>query len=263
MLKKLFKFLFRILFWVLIALIVGVVVVYLTASMWIKPVVSSVVPKIMKTNVSLESADVSLFSGRFALKGLKVSNPEGFTEPFALELGEFSVQFQPKSVFTDKIIVDQVLIRGTQIVAEYNKAAQLNLMVLNDNIQESVNQGETTGAGNNQVKALEKSDTKSSKSVVIKDLQILNTSLRFAMVGRVSTLTLPDIQEKNIGEQKKTTLAQAIQLISEKLTVKPIQEMMKSSQNALKEAFKVIENHTTDRDAVKGLKAILSETNLF
>ena len=71
-------------------------------------------------------------------------------------------------------------------------------------------------------------------------------------------ITSQNIQEKNIGEKKKTTLADSIKLISEKLTLEPIQEMAKSSQKALKDAFNVIEKHTTDNRAIKELKEAFS-----
>lgn len=254
--KKLSKFLLKTILWLIAILLIVVVVAYFTASLWIKPVVSSVVPQITQTSASLESADISLFSGRLALKGLKIGNPEGFKEPYIFELGEISIRFQPKTIFSNKIIVDQVLIKGTQILAEYNRAAQMNLLVLNENINTSLGGKKSGKTDNNQAKTNPK--TKPDKTVLIKDLQILDTKLHFAMTGRVATLALPSVQEKNIGGKKNITLAEAIQLISEKLTLEPIQEIAKSSQQILKDAFKVIEQHTTDHQSVNKLKDVLS-----
>ena len=259
--KKLFKFLLKTLLWLLAILLVVVVVGYLTAGIWIKSVVSSFVPKVTHTTASLESADISLFSGRLALKGLKIGSPAGFKDPYVFELGEVSVQFQPKTIFSNKIIVDQVLIKGTKITAEYNQKAQMNLMVLNDNVQSSLNQGNAGQAVQNQKAA--KTDAKSGKAVVIKDLKIVDTSVRFSVMGHGQTFNLPDIQQKNIGEKKKTTFAEGIRLISETLTVESMQAMAKAGQNAVKDALKVIESHTTDSESVKKLKGILSEVNFF
>lgn len=261
--KKIFKFLLRTLLWLLAILLIALVVGYFTASIWIKPVVSKIVPKITQTSASLESADISLFSGRLALKGLKIGNPAGFKDPYVFEVGEISVKFQPKSIFTNKIIVDQVLIKGTQIVAEYNQKAEMNLLVLNENVQSSLNPGKTNNAAQAQAKAPQKTATKAGKSVVIKDLQILDTKLRFAMMGRGATLPLPNIQQKNIGEKKKMTWGESIQMVADMLTVESIKEMGKAGQKLLKDAFKVIESHTTDTETVKGLKDMFSSINLF
>lgn len=260
MFKKLFKILFKTLLWLVAIILVVSVVAYLTAGMWIKPVISTVVPKITQTSASLQSADISLFSGRLALKGLKVGNPAGFNDPYVFELGEISVKFQPKTVFSDKIVVDQVLIKGTKIVSEYNQKGQMNLMVLNDAVQSRTNQGTTQPQ---KAKKESKKAEGSNKTVVIKDLQILDTSLRFAVMGHGTTLNLPDIQEKNIGEKKKMTTLETVQMIVNKLTVEPIKEMAKTTQNALKDAFKTIEQHTKSNESVQKLKDALSGFNPF
>jgi len=261
--KKLLKFLFKTLFWLFIIVVVAIVVGYLTMSSWIKPLVSVVVPKITKTEVSLKSADIALFSGRFGLNGLKIANPTGFAEPYIFELGEISVQFQPKSVLTDKIIVDKVLIKDTQIVAEYNQRAQMNLMVLKNNVQKNLSQGKTEPTTQTPANTSSNTGSKSTKSVIIKDLQILDTSVRFAVLGSSVTIPLPNIQEKNIGEKKKTTLVDSIQMVVDKLTMEPIKEMGKTGEKALSNAFKAIEQHTNDAPVLKNIKDTLSGFGLF
>ena len=256
---KFFKLLTKILLWLLAILAVILIVGYLTMGLWIKPLVSTVVPKITQTSASLESADISLFSGRVTLKGLKVGNPAGFTTPTIFELGEISVRFQPKTLFTNKIVVDQVLIRNTQITAEFNQRGFINLMALNDNIQKTLNQEKTT----KQEPVAQKANTKSDKAVVIKDLQILNTSMRVAMTGSSATLNLPNIQRKNIGEKTKITWEQGIQLLTDMLTVEPVKEMGKMGQKALRSAFDTIEKHTKNSGALNSLKSAFSELNMF
>ena len=263
MLKKISKILLKLILWLIACLAVISAVIYFTAGLWIKPVVGFVVPKITQTKVSLADADISLFSGRLGIKGLKIGNPDGFKEPDIFELAEFSVQFKPRSVFTNKIIIDQVLIKGTQIVAEYNQLGQLNLMVLNDNVQSLLNKD----APKQQVAQVQTSSDKSKKSsgkdVVIKDLQILDSKMSFAMMGRSMTLNLPNIQEKNIGEKKKMTFSQSIQLLIDKLTLEPINEMAKSAHNALQNAFKTIEEHTKNSQIINKLKNSFNEFALF
>ena len=77
--KKLFKFLL----WLLAIIIVLIVALYLTAGIWLKSAVSTLVPQMTKTPASLEKADISLLSGKISLKGFKIGNPAGFVGPNA------------------------------------------------------------------------------------------------------------------------------------------------------------------------------------
>ncbi|MBE6446227.1 MAG: AsmA family protein [Alphaproteobacteria bacterium] len=259
MFKKLLKFILKTLAWLIGLLVILATIGYLTINFWIKPLISYAVPKITKTTAVLESADISPLSGRITLKGLKIGNPAGFTEPYIFELGEFAVQFQPKTILSNKIIVDSVLIKGTQITAEINKNAQTNLLALNENVQSVLNsKTQTVPTKQNDT---QKTPSKSQKSVVIKDLQILDTTIRFAVMGHSSSVNLPNIQEKNIGEKKNMSLKQTFQLLVDKLTLEPIKEMQKATQNALKDALNKISERAKENKNVKTLSNVLS--NIF
>lgn len=257
MLKKIFKLIFKTFAWIIGVIVVLTVVGYLTMGFWIKPLINHVAPQFTKTSVTLDKTDISLLSGRFALKGLKVGNPAGFSEPYMFELGEFAVQFQPKSIFTDKIIVDSVLIKGAQITAETNQKAQINLMVLNENVQSALKNN--TSAPQAEKTKTVKTTSKSSKSVIIKDLQILDTKLQIAMMGHSSTMTLPDIHEKNIGEKKSVSIIDSIKLIVDKLTLEPINQMTKATQQLLKNALDTISKRTQNKKELKGITNAISD----
>ena len=152
--------------------------------------------------------------------------------------------------------MDQVLIKGTQISAEMNSKGQMNLLALNDNVQAYL------GTGSEQPEAQKAEATsksnKAPKTVVIKDLQILDTSVRFGVMGRMTTLNLPNIQEKNIGEKKKVTLKESFVMLLNKLTVEPVQELTKAGQKALTNVLDFIQEKQGSSDSVKLLKNSLS-----
>ncbi len=256
MLKKLFKFIFKTLLWLIGLSVILATIAYFTINLWIKPLIGYVAPKFTKTTASIESADISLLSGRLALKGLKIGNPAGFTEPYIFELGEFSVQFQPKSILSDKIILDSILIKGTQITAEINNNTQTNLLALNENIQSVLNpKTKTTPTKQTDTKQVQ---PQTKKSVIIKDLQILDTNIRFNVMGHSSSLSLPNIHEKNIGEKKNMSLKETIQLLTDKLTLEPIKEVQKMSQKMLKNALDEISKRIKDNEEIKTLSNALS-----
>lgn len=257
MLKKLTKFLLKSVLWILAIVVCVVLIGYFTASYWVVPVVNTYAPKVVQANVSLAKADISLLSGHLSFNDLKIGNPEGFPKDDLFKLDEISVQFQPKSVLTDKIIVDKVLIKGTKILAELNQHGQINLMVLNQNIQNYFNKGTqptqkaASGASKN------KSASTPTKTVVIKDLQIVDSSVQVGFLGKKSTLNLPDIQEKNIGEKKETSLKESVMIIVNKLTVQPLEEIQKSGQKALKDTLNYLSTKK-DRGATKAFQLIES-----
>ena len=197
--KKLFKFLL----WLLAIIIVLVVAIYLTAGIWLKSAVSTLVPQMTKTPASLEKADISLLSGRISFKGLKIGNPAGFVSKNAFELGEISVKFEPKSLFSSKIVINEIKIDGTKIAAELARTGNVNLMILNDNIQEYLGNPTSRDPLNSNKEEQKKIEKKSEKTVLVKDLKITNSSLDFAVMTQKMKVKLPDIQQKNIGEKKK------------------------------------------------------------
>ena len=174
--KKILKFIA----WLIAILVVLLVVLYLTAGIWLRSLVSTMLPQMTKTPASVENVDVSLLSGKISLKGFKIGNPAGFTDPNAFELGEVSVKFEPTSLLTSKVIINEIKINGTKVDAEIAKFGKMNLMVINDNVQDYLgNPVPTTSMQNQQVIEQEKSKETPSKAVVVKDLKITNTVLNF------------------------------------------------------------------------------------
>ena len=228
--KKLIKFLL----WLLLAVIILIVAIYLTAGIWLRTVVSTVVPQMTKTSANLDQADISLLRGRISLKGLKIGNPSGFQKPNAFELKEISVKFEPKSLFTSKIIINEIKIDGTKIDAEIAKLGSMNLMILNDNVQEFLgNPTPQKPVVNEEVAAKKEAEQKNSKAVVVKDLKISNSSLDFAIMSKTLNVKLPDIHEQNIGEKKKETLPDLVAGIFSKLTENSLAAISKSSQESV------------------------------
>ena len=249
--KKLFKFLL----WLLAIVIVLVVVAYLTAGIWVKAIFSTLVPQMTKTPAVLQEADISLLSGKIALKGLKIGNPVGFAKPNAFELGEVSVKFDPKSLFTSKIIINEIKIDGTKVDAELAKSGNMNLMLLNNNVQEYLGKPTFNNGLTNEQKAPKKSAAQSGKAVLVKDLSITNSSLDFAFMSKTMTVSLPDIHEKNIGEQKKETLPELIAGIFEKLITESYTTISKATKESVNKVLDDLAGRSKEAAGlVQGLK---------
>src|SRR5438105_4471054 len=67
-------------------------------------------PKLTQSKVDLASAQLSPFSGSGTLKGLSVGNPTGWSDGRAFYLGQVHLAIEPRSILSDTIVVDEILI---------------------------------------------------------------------------------------------------------------------------------------------------------
>ena len=195
---------------VLIALVIGI---YLSLNIIVKKAITTAVPPITGTTVNVDDIDLSLLKGHISMTGFKIGNPGEFTTPSIFELGSIVVNFDPKSILTDKIIIKNIAINHTTASAEINKRGEINVMLIQQNVENYLNKTKTTPAP--KAEANKKDSAGSSKKVVIKDLTINNTKLNLAAVGQVITINLPTIHKTGIGEEngKQRTLPETIALI--------------------------------------------------
>ena len=249
--KKLLKFLL----WLFAIMIVLIVVAYLTAGIWLKTAVSTIVPRITKTSASLGEADISLFTGKISLKEFKIGNPAGFQKPNAFELGEIFVKFEPKSLLTSKIIINEIKIDGTKIDAEIAQFDTMNLVILNDNVREFL--GNSTAQKPIDAENKEVKKEAASKAVIVKDLKITNSSLDFALMSKTLNIKLPDIHEQNIGEKKKETLPELVAEIFSKLTENSLDVISKSTQESINQLMDSLSGRSKETAGlIKNLKGL-------
>jgi len=195
-------------------------------------------------------------SGRIGIRDLKIGNPAGYSSNSIFELGRVDVAFQPKTVLTDKIIIDSVVISGTKVSAELKNLYSLdsNVGALHENINNYL--------GTPAKKTAEKKEppakaSGNGKKVVIKDLQIKNTELSVGAAGATVSLALPDIQQKNIGEAKKEkTIAEVMADILDLISVESLKGVTKGAKDLAKQGV----DFATDiaKKGVDGAKDLVS-----
>lgn len=192
--KRWQKLLRRILLVVLVVAVVLVVVLNLFLDRMVAGAARTIGPRVTGTPVELEGVKLNLLQGRVELVGFKVGNPPGYQKPDAFVLNSFVCRVQPGSLFSDKIVVDEVLIDGMVVDFEPNIVDGSNLTVIQKNV-EKFSGGEKAGAP----AAGETTDTgkKAEKKVVIRLLRVTGVGLS---VGSAVGITLPEITLKNLGE---------------------------------------------------------------
>lgn len=227
------KRIFKLIMWLIIILIALVIGIYLSLGIIIKKAVSTAVPPITGTPASVENVDISLFKGHIGIEGLKVGNPKGFAEENIFELGSIMVDFDLKSVLTDKIIIKQIAIKNTKVDAEINKSGNINLTQLQNNVNNYLGTG---GDAKPETKTEEKTASKGGKKVVIKKLNIDDTTLTLGALGQTIDIPLPDVHKTNIGEDKKKeyTLKDTVALILSYFTTDSLKAVLNSGSELAK-----------------------------
>lgn len=184
-------------------------------------------PEITKTSVRLDSANLSVFSGSGSLKGLYVGNPEGFSEENLFGLGQIDIDLQPRTVLSDRIIIDKIHIREPAIRYE-QKMSGSNIQKLLRNIEEF------TGPAEEPPEEPEAGEGP-GKQVVIRELIIEEGSIYSSMLGTGATVNLPRIELNDIGEEgNRKTIGQVVQLV--------IDEILGKVGSALTNSGKLLED---------------------
>jgi len=120
----------------LLALIVGVGV-YLYNS--IDPIVKNAIEKygseITGTDVSVSSVDISLKSGRGTIRGIRVANPDGFSDDDAFELSEITVDIDVASLNKDPIVIQEVTIAEPVAKAILSARGDTNLGIIKRHVE--------------------------------------------------------------------------------------------------------------------------------
>src|ERR1043165_8774914 len=93
---------------VLLALLVAFVFGFVFLGSVVKAGVEKVGPIVTQVPVKLDSANLSIFSGKGSLHGFELGNPQGFKAPNAIKVGSVGVAVVPKSVFGDKVIIQSI-----------------------------------------------------------------------------------------------------------------------------------------------------------
>jgi hypothetical protein len=188
----------KIVIW-LLGVIVAVVLlaalaVHLFLDSAIKRGVESKGSTLTKVEVKLNSVHISLLSGSGKVKGLAVGNPEGFKTPSAISVGTASVSLQPRSIFSDPVMIHSIEVQAPEITFETD-LHQNNLSKILANLKE------TTGSGGQQ--PTQPKEASAGKKLVIDDFRIIGGKIHVSVTmlgGRSATYPLDDIQLKDLGK---------------------------------------------------------------
>lgn len=128
------KFLFKLLLslFVLLVLVAGGGALFLDVI--VRKGIETVGTQVAKVEVRLDDVGVSVFTGKGALRGLRVANPKGYRAPQAVTVGQALVVLKPLSVFSERVVVRSVVVQETEIHYE-KRDGKTNLDVIQANVE--------------------------------------------------------------------------------------------------------------------------------
>jgi len=180
----------------LVVVVLGVLaVLWFSLNSIVKRGVETVGSYLTKTEVKLNSVNLSPFSGRGELSGFLLGNPEGFKTPSAIQVGALAVSVDLSSIKSDKIVVKSIVIDSPEITLEGGILKDNNLSKILANIE--------SASGGDQSKPTEKSgeaEKRASRKIQVDDLIVRNARLRVALLGDTAApVSVPEIHLTKLG----------------------------------------------------------------
>lgn len=255
--KIIFKFiksLFKIAIWLILLALLLVVILYLSAGKIVQHFAPDFISKITQTETTLGDVDISLFSGRVGFNNLLIRNPAGFKNKNVFELGKLSVEFDPRSVLTDKVIIRKVQISGLNVSAETSgTTGETNVVRIQNNVKKFFAEDSVKEAKQEKVEKTAKTGASGTqKAVVVKELILDKSSasgyVLVPVVGAIgATIPLPDIHMQNIGEDKRQTFEDVALIIFNAVDSEIADSSKKAIQQAMEDAQKKVKDAANDK----------------
>ena len=121
---------------VVIILALGIGYVLTNLGFLVKMAIEKAGSQATQTAVRVSGVQISLKEGSCNIEGLNVGNPDGFEVPYAFSLKEIGVDIDPKSITSDEITIDDIVVRAPETFVEVNADNKNNLNEIKNNLPE-------------------------------------------------------------------------------------------------------------------------------
>lgn len=225
---KIVKILLKVLMW----LVIVALVVLATLPLWIGPigksVANAVVPGVVKTDFHLGQLSLNPYTARFEIGDLQLSNPIGYSEKYAVTVGDVVVDAKVFSLSTDTIHVEEIKVKDIFVSFVSGGPNEVtNFQQIQYNIAGGKEQYEAQQAQAQKVAAQEvsqpqvdssadtapaaSSEEKSEKKIIIDRLEISGLTLQLGFIPlRLPSVVLTDIGKDTGGATLNDVLAQIL-----------------------------------------------------
>lgn len=123
------------------------------------------------TKVAITAVTINPFANTVSLEGLDVGNPQGFTAENAIEFGSIYSKINLVSLFTNKILVEEVKLDGANIYYEIGVGGDnIRKIIANVKAFSGVKKADESG----------EASTATKRDLLIKDLHVTNSKVVLA-----------------------------------------------------------------------------------
>ena len=148
--------------------------------------------KVLGVPTTVRNVNIGLLRDRSSVTGLDVANPQGYTDPLFLALGEASLTARLSELTGEQVSIERIALQDLTLTLEKDASGKLNATRISDNLPST---------GEQKAQAA-KPDAGPSRKVVVKELRIerVKVRLRNLVGGRqgVVEANLPDIVLKDV-----------------------------------------------------------------
>ncbi len=168
----------------------------------LKGLIEQIGSEITQTWVTVDEVKLDLAKGSGSLSGLKIANPEGFSENNLLELGDIAITIDTASLSGPVYVINEISVDGVKVLAE-EIGGTTNVQTLLDNIKSGTS---TPGDPDEEAEATETPGATESEDILlaIESIDFLNgnVSLKSEILGD-RELELIDFRLRQLGSKEK------------------------------------------------------------
>ncbi|MEO0796008.1 MAG: hypothetical protein AAFX93_12640 [Verrucomicrobiota bacterium] len=207
-------------------------------------------PEITGTNTYIDSASVNVFGGNLGINGLNVGNPDGFSDPSAMTCSEIYVDLNPKTIFSDRIEVNEIRIVAPEFTVEQSLSGN-NLQVINNNIKKFRDKMPSKGDKPSDDTS---ADDGSEKTLVLHKLIVSDGQVDLAVLTIKKELPLPTIDKDFGGEGVEP--AEAIEYVMSVVLEKVIETVAEMASEIRHDPQALLKGLTGGEDTKEAGEAI-------
>ena len=195
--------------------IIGIIIVGMSLNALVKTGVETMGSKVLGVPVTLKEVDISLLSGgkdvQVSLNELIIKNPDEYETDYAFSLSNIRVLVDQKSVLTNTVVIDEIIIDGLAITFEGSLLGS-NLGDIKGNMKRST----TSGSDDDTEEKTEKHEDgkkhtdgeEPEQYVHIKKVTMRNSKINLRLFDNQNEailLTMPDFKLRDIGSKSGMT----------------------------------------------------------
>jgi len=208
-------------------LIVGVVFLLGNIDKIVKGALEDIGTELLGVPVKVAAVEIKLKSGSGQITGLTIANPNGYSAQNAFQMDMIRLGLNLGSLGKQPLIVDELNIKNPVVQLEAKEDGSSNLQTLLQNIEKNSAKADKKAA---EQPASESTPRGEPIRISIGQLAITGVSVHVSVPGKEpETVVIPDIVEKNVGQDSGLTPAEIGRLIIGKIVAGSLENTIKKS----------------------------------